>query len=211
MIFLTDFYKPLSQLAEQAPLLRHATLLCFCPISFLDDEGSWVFTSLSPPAEPEESLTPRGLWVPSLCLSKGVTDQNSITLVFWHCLHWQKGQGLGRVRVITPLIPLELQWWKEQISWHLEVFLLFSGHPLLFLSKSPFFCGEKVLSQARAVCSGCAKTKIISACLYEKPWRRDYWLQTNHFNGNHSKQVNVFRLSVISFLSGINWPDHWLL
>lgn len=71
MIFLTDFYKPLSYLTEQAPPLCHATLLCFCPISLLDDESSPVFTSLSPPVDPGENHASRMSQEPSLCLGKG--------------------------------------------------------------------------------------------------------------------------------------------
>jgi len=39
---------------SRLPLFCHATLPCCCPISFLDDEGSSVFASLSLPEEAGE-------------------------------------------------------------------------------------------------------------------------------------------------------------
>lgn len=179
MIFLTDFYKPLSQLTEQAPLLRHATLPCFCPISLLDDEGSWVFTSLSPPAEPEESHTCRAIPLPQpRCPRAGQHHLGLLAL-----LAWTKSTGLRKGEMGPSLLftSLQLQWWKEQMSWHFKSFLLCFGYPLLFSSKSPFLVGKKpgLCHNKNNFC------RPVWEALEERPLMSLF--QTNNFDGSYLK------------------------
>lgn len=107
---------------------------------------------------------------------QSVTGHNSITLSLQHCLHGQKEQSLRKGQAgPPPLLPLHSSGGGgskyPDTSKAFSCFVIALCSFLLSLS----FLGKKSSIPSLVLCPECAKIQIIFACLYEKPWRRDYW------------------------------------